>query len=72
MNFGMELKKKKVATTTVGYGQKQEKKEWFDKECATGNEEKNCTGVRPIQIQNRTKPAKLTAMNEYKQARTRE
>jgi hypothetical protein len=33
---------KKLAVTTVGYAQKQEKKEWFDEECTTVNEEKNC------------------------------
>jgi hypothetical protein len=33
---------------------------------------KNCVGAQAIQIQNRTRAAKLTAMNEYRQARRRE
>jgi hypothetical protein len=52
MNYGMKL----------GYLRKQEKKEWFDEECATVNEEKNCA---------RARAAKLTAMNEYRQTRRR-
>jgi hypothetical protein len=35
MYFSMKLKK--YAATTVGYARKQEKKEWFDEECATVN-----------------------------------
>jgi hypothetical protein len=57
---------KKVSATTVSYAQKQENKKWFDEECATINEEKNCARARPIQIQNRTRAAKLTVMNEYR------
>jgi hypothetical protein len=62
--YETEEKLKKVAT--VVYARIQEKKEWFDEECATVNEEKNCARTRAIQIQNRTRAAKLTAMNEYK------
>jgi Zn-finger protein len=68
MNFG----EKKVATNTVGSKWKQENKVWSDKECATVNEKNNCAKVRAIQIQNRTRAAKLTAINEYRQARRRE
>jgi hypothetical protein len=53
----------------VGYAQKQEKKKWFHKECATVNEENNCARA---QIQPRTRAAKLTTMYEYRQARRRE
>jgi hypothetical protein len=54
-----------------GTKEKQEKKEWFDEEYATVNEEKNCAREPAIQIQNRTRAAKHTAMNEYRQARRR-
>jgi hypothetical protein len=40
--------------------------------CATVNKEKNCVRARVIQIQNRTRAAKLTAINEYRQSRRRE
>jgi hypothetical protein len=33
------------------------------------NEEKNCARAWAIQIKNRTKTAKLTAIKEYRQAR---
>jgi hypothetical protein len=59
--YGAEAKIKKVAAT-----------EWFDEQCATVNEEKNCARVRVIQIQNRTRAANLNLMNEYRQARRRE
>jgi hypothetical protein len=35
-----------------------------DEECATINEEKNCARARAIHIQNRSRAAKLTGMNE--------
>jgi hypothetical protein len=41
-------------------------------ECGTVNEEKNCGRARAIQIQNRTRAAKLTVMDEYRQAQRRE
>jgi hypothetical protein len=53
-------KKNKEGATTEGYEHKQEKKECFDEECATVNEEKNCARPRAIQIQNKTRVAKLT------------
>jgi hypothetical protein len=59
-----------LTATTVSYA--QEKKEWFDEECATVNDEKNCERAQAIQIQNRTRAAKFTAMNEFRQARKRE
>jgi hypothetical protein len=40
--------------------------------CATANEEKNCAIARAIQIRNRTRAAKFTARNEYRQTRRRE
>jgi hypothetical protein len=43
----------------------------FDEECTTVNEEKNCARARTIQIENKTRAAKLTAMNGYRQARPR-
>jgi hypothetical protein len=69
--YETEEKIKKVATTTISNARKQENKEWFDEEWATVNEEKNCASVGVIQIQNRTRAAKLTAMNDYGQARRR-
>jgi hypothetical protein len=66
------LKSRKTKKVAVGFAQKQEKKEWFDEECATANGEKNCARARAIQIQNRTRATKLTAMNEYRQAQRRE
>jgi hypothetical protein len=59
-----------VGTLRKNKGQ-QEKKEWFDEECATVNEDKKFAKARAIQIQNRTRATKLNAMNEYKQARRR-
>jgi hypothetical protein len=47
---------------------KAKNKEWFDEEYPTVNEEKNCARARAFQIQNRTRAAKLAAMNEYRQA----
>jgi cytochrome c553 len=38
----------------------------------TVNEEENCARGTAIQIQNRNKAEKLTAMNEYRQARRKE
>jgi hypothetical protein len=38
--YKTEEKIKKGATITVGYAQKQEKREWFDEEFATVNEKK--------------------------------
>jgi hypothetical protein len=49
----------------VGYAQKEKKKKWFDEECATVNEEKNLARVRTIEIQNKSRAAKITVMNEY-------
>jgi hypothetical protein len=40
----------KVATNTIGYTRKQTNKEWFDKECAKVNVEKNATRECAIQI----------------------
>jgi hypothetical protein len=39
--LGLDEKCKRVATNTIGYTRKQADKEWFDKECAKVNEEKN-------------------------------
>jgi hypothetical protein len=71
-SYETEDKIKKVANTTMGYVQKPQNQEWFDEECATVNEENNRTRVRAIQIQNRTRAAKLTAMYIYRLARTRD
>jgi hypothetical protein len=56
----------RVVTHTIGYTIKQANKEWFDKECAEVNEEKNADKERATQ--NNTKEAK----NAYKLARTKE
>jgi hypothetical protein len=56
----------RVATNTIGYTRKQANKEWFDKECAKKNEEKNAARERAIQIKTRG------AKNAYKLVRTRE
>jgi hypothetical protein len=56
----------RVATNTIGYTRKQTNKEWFDKECAKVNEEKNAARERAIQ--NNTREAK----NAYKLARTKQ
>jgi hypothetical protein len=56
----------RVATNTIGYTRKQAYKEWFDKECAEVNEEKNA--AREQAIQNNTRGAK----NAYKLAWTKE
>jgi hypothetical protein len=40
----------RVATNTIGYTRKQANKEWFDKECAKVNDEKNAARERTIQI----------------------
>jgi hypothetical protein len=56
----------RVATNTIGYTRKQANQEWFDKECAEVNEEKNAARKRAIQ--NNTRGAK----NAYKLARTKE
>jgi hypothetical protein len=49
----------------VGCAQKGKKKKWFDEECATVNEKKNFARIRTIEIQNKSRAAKITAMNEY-------
>jgi hypothetical protein len=54
------------ATNTFSYTKKQANKEWFDEECAKGNEEKNA--ARDRTKQNNTRGAK----NAYKLARTKE
>jgi hypothetical protein len=56
----------RVATTTIGYTRKQANKEWFDKECAEVDEEKNA--AREQAIQNNTRGAK----NANKLALTKE
>jgi hypothetical protein len=66
--YETEGKRKKIAATTMCYTQIHEKKEWFDVECATVNEEKNRARTQVIQTQNKTRAAQLTAMNEYRQA----
>jgi deoxyhypusine synthase len=43
----------RVATTTIGYTRQQANKEWFNEEFAKGNEEKNATRERAIQIKPR-------------------
>jgi hypothetical protein len=58
--------KTKEGATTEGYKHKQEKKEWFDEECGTVNEDKNRARPRAIQIKNKTRAARFTAMNEYR------
>jgi hypothetical protein len=61
--YEIDEKIKKVAATIVDYARKPEKKKWFDGEFVTINEKKNCARARAIQIQNRIRAAKLTAMN---------
>jgi hypothetical protein len=56
----------RVATNTIGYTKKQAYKEWFDKECAKVNKEKNAARERAIQIKTRG------AKNANKLARTKE
>jgi hypothetical protein len=56
----------RLAKNTIGYTRKQANKEWFDEECAKGNEEKNAARERAIQTKTRG------AKNAYKLARTRE
>jgi hypothetical protein len=56
----------RVATNSIGYTRKQANKEWFDKECAKMNEEKNAA-ARERAIQIKTRGTK----NAYKLARTR-
>jgi hypothetical protein len=58
--------KKLKAKNTIGYTSKQANEEWFDEECAKGNEEKNAARERAIQTKTRG------AKNAYKLARTRE
>jgi hypothetical protein len=48
----------RVATNTIGYTRKQANKEWFDEECAKGNEEKNAARERAIQT--KTRGAKIS------------
>jgi hypothetical protein len=55
-----------ITTNTIGYTRKQAYKEWFDKECAKVNEEKNAARERAIQIKTRG------AKNAYKLVRTKE
>jgi hypothetical protein len=56
----------RVAKNPIGYTRKQANKEWFDKECAKVNEEKNA--VRERAIQNSIRGAK----NAYKLPWTKE
>jgi hypothetical protein len=60
-----EEKIQRIATNTIRYTRKQANKEWFDKECAKVNEQKNAARERTIQ--NNTKGAK----NAYILARTK-
>jgi hypothetical protein len=55
----------RVATNTIGYTRKQANNEWFDKECAKVNKEKNAAIEQAIQIKTRG------ANNYYKLARTK-
>jgi hypothetical protein len=56
----------RVATNTIGYARKQANKEWFNEECAKGNEEKNAARERAIQTKTRG------VKSAYKLAWTRE
>jgi hypothetical protein len=56
----------RVPTNTIGYTRKQANTEWFDKECAKGDEKKNAARGRAIQIKTRG------VKNAYKLARTKE
>jgi hypothetical protein len=56
----------RVATNTISYTRKQANKEWFDEECAKGNEEKNAARKRATQTKTRG------AKNACKLARTKE
>jgi hypothetical protein len=56
----------RVATNTIGYTRKQANKEWFDEECAKGNDEKNAARERGIQTKTRG------AKSAYKLAWTRD
>jgi hypothetical protein len=55
----------RVATNTIGYTRKQAYKEWFDEECANGNEEKNAARKRAFQTKTRGRK------NAYKLSRTK-